>query len=59
MRFQFAKTQKSLYLEASSEREVREYLKDRNYNIELCSIIRRQHILSMSKTAQISDLENA
>ena len=30
---------KSLYVEASSEREVREYLKDRNYNIELVQLL--------------------
>ncbi len=45
---------KSLYVEASSEREVREYLKDRNYNIELVQLL-EGNILSMSKTALISD----
>ena len=30
---------KSLYVEAASEREVREFLKDRNYNIELVQLL--------------------
>ena len=30
---------KSLYLRLSSEREVREYLKDRNYNIEYMQLL--------------------
>lgn len=35
---------KSLYVEASSEREVRTYLKDRNYNIELVQLLEGAHL---------------
>lgn len=35
---------KSLYLEASSEREVREKLKDRNYNIELVQLLEGNYL---------------
>ena len=35
---------KSLYVEASSEREVRAYLQDRNYNIELVQLLEGAHL---------------
>ncbi|WP_332650483.1 DNA-dependent RNA polymerase subunit epsilon [Lysinibacillus sp. 54212] len=35
---------KTLYLEASSEREVRHYLKDRNYNIELVQLLEGNYL---------------
>ena len=35
---------KSLYVEASSEREVREFLKDRNYNIELVQLLEGDYL---------------
>ncbi len=35
---------KSLYVEASSEREVREFLKDRNYNIELVQLLEGNYL---------------
>lgn len=35
---------KSLYIEASSEREVRNHLKDRNYNIELVQLLEGSHL---------------
>ena len=35
---------KSLYVEASTEREVRAYLKDRNYNIELVQLLEGAHL---------------
>ena len=35
---------KSLYVEASSEREVRAYLNDRNYNIELVQLLEGAHL---------------
>lgn len=35
---------KSLYVEASSEREVRYHLKDRNYNIELVQLLEGSHL---------------
>ena len=35
---------KSLYLEATSEREVRQKLKDRNYNIELVQLLEGNHL---------------
>lgn len=35
---------KSLYLEASSEREVRQKLKDRNYNIELVQLLEGNYL---------------
>ena len=44
---------KTLYLEAASEREVRHYLKDRNYNIELVQLLEGNY-LSMNKIARIS-----
>jgi DNA-dependent RNA polymerase auxiliary subunit epsilon len=35
---------KSLYVEASSEREVRFHLKDRNYNIEYIQLLEGSHL---------------
>lgn len=35
---------KSLYIEASSEREVRYALKDRNYNIEFVQLLEGNHL---------------
>ena len=35
---------KSLFVEASSEREVRNHLKDRNYNIELVQLMEGSHL---------------
>lgn len=35
---------KSLFVEASSEREVRHHLKDRNYNIELVQLMEGSHL---------------
>lgn len=35
---------KSLYLEASSEQEVRQKLKDRNYNIELVQLLEGNYL---------------
>lgn len=34
----------SLYVEASSEREVRDHLKDRNYNIEYIQLLEGSHL---------------
>lgn len=34
----------SLYVEASSEREVRDHLKDRNYNIEFIQLLEGSHL---------------
>ncbi|AUD14215.1 MULTISPECIES: DNA-dependent RNA polymerase subunit epsilon [unclassified Planococcus (in: firmicutes)] len=34
----------SLYVEASTEREVRYHLKDRNFNIELVQLLEGQHL---------------
>jgi DNA-dependent RNA polymerase auxiliary subunit epsilon len=34
----------SLYVEASSEREVRDHLKDRNYNIEFIQLLEGNHL---------------
>lgn len=35
---------KTIYVEASSEREVRHYLKDRNYNIELVQLLEGNYL---------------
>lgn len=35
---------KSLYIEASSEREVRFALKDRNYNVEFVQLLEGNHL---------------
>ena len=49
---------KSLYVEASSEREVREYLKDRNYNIELVQLLEGAY-LEYEQNSPNFRLENA
>lgn len=49
---------KSLYVEASSEREVRAMLKDRNYNIELVQLLEGAH-LEYEQNSPNFKLENA
>lgn len=49
---------KTLYLEASSEREVRRYLKDRNYNIELVQLLEGNY-LEYEQASPNFRLENA
>lgn len=49
---------KSLYVEASSEREVRQYLKDRNYNIELVQLLEGAY-LEYEQNSPNFRLENA
>lgn len=49
---------KSLYLKASSEREVREYLKDRNYNIEFIQLLEGNY-LEYEQASPSFHLENA
>lgn len=49
---------KTLYLEASSEREVRHYLKDRNYNIELVQLL-EGNFLEYEQNSPNFRLENA
>ena len=49
---------KSLYVEASSEREVSEYLKDRNYNIELVQLLEGAY-LEYEQNSPNFRLENA
>ncbi|KGR73743.1 DNA-dependent RNA polymerase subunit epsilon [Ureibacillus sinduriensis] len=49
---------KSLYLEAASEREVRSYLKDRNYNIEYIQLLEGNY-LEYEKNSPNFHLENA
>lgn len=49
---------KSLYVEASSEREVRAYLNDRNYNIELVQLLEGAH-LEYEQNSPDFKLENA
>ncbi len=49
---------KSLYVEASSEREVREFLKDRNYNIELVQLLEGNY-LEYERNSPNFHLENA
>lgn len=49
---------KTLYLEASSEREVRHYLKDRNYNIELVQLLEGNY-LEYEQNSPNFRLENA
>lgn len=49
---------KSLYLEAASEREVRSYLDDRNYNIELVQLLEGAY-LEYEKNSVNFKLENA
>ncbi|MER1984594.1 MAG: DNA-directed RNA polymerase subunit epsilon [Solibacillus sp.] len=49
---------KTLYLEAASEREVRHYLKDRNYNIELVQLLEGKY-LEYEQNSINYKLENA
>ena len=49
---------KSLYLEAASEREVRNYLKDRQYNIEYIQLLEGNY-LEYEKNSPNFHLENA
>lgn len=49
---------KTLYLEASSEREVRFYLKDRNYNIELVQLLEGNYLEYEQNSPNFS-VENA
>jgi DNA-dependent RNA polymerase auxiliary subunit epsilon len=49
---------KTLYLEASSEREVRHYLKERNYNIELVQLLEGNY-LEYEQASPNFRLENA
>ena len=49
---------KVIYLEASSEREVRHYLKDRNYNIELVQLLEGNYLEYEQKSPNFI-LENA
>ncbi|MEO4053684.1 DNA-directed RNA polymerase subunit epsilon [Solibacillus sp. CAU 1738] len=49
---------KTLYLEANSEREVRHYLKDRNYNIELVQLLEGNY-LEYEQASPNYRLENA
>ncbi|MCM3386602.1 DNA-dependent RNA polymerase auxiliary subunit epsilon family protein [Ureibacillus chungkukjangi] len=49
---------KSLYLEAASEREVRNYLKDRNFNIEYIQLLEGNY-LEYEKNSPNFHLENA
>ena len=49
---------KSLYVEASSEREVRTYLKDRNYNIEFIQLLEGNY-LEYEKNSPAFNVENA
>ncbi len=49
---------KTLYVEASSEREVRQYLKDREYNIELVQLLEGNY-LEYEQASPNFRLENA
>lgn len=49
---------KTLFLEAASEREVRHYLKDRNYNIELVQLLEGNY-LEYEQNSPNFHLENA
>ena len=49
---------KTVYVEASSEREVRNYLKDRNYNIELVQLLEGNY-LEYEQNSPNFRLENA
>ena len=49
---------KTLYLEANSDREVRTYLQDRNYNIELIQLLEGNY-LEYEKNSPNFRLENA
>ncbi|HLS08872.1 DNA-directed RNA polymerase subunit epsilon [Lentibacillus sp.] len=48
---------KSLYIEGSSERDVRRKLSDRNYNIEFIQILDDAHLAFEKKSEQF-ELEN-
>lgn len=47
----------SLYVEAASEREVRNHLKDRNYNIELVQLLEGNH-LEYEQSSQNYEVES-
>ncbi len=49
---------KSVYVEANSDREVRAYLQDRNYNIELIQLLEGNY-LEYEKNSPNFRLENA
>jgi len=49
---------KSLFIEANSEKEVREILKDRNYNLEYIHPIEGAH-LEYEKQSEAFKVENA
>ena len=49
---------KTIYVEASSEREVRSYLNDRNYNIELVQLLEGNY-LEYEQNSPNFRLENA
>ena len=49
---------KTVYVEAASEREVRDYLSDRNYNIELVQLLEGNY-LEYEKNSPNFILENA
>lgn len=49
---------KTIYVEAASEREVRYYLKDRNYNIELVQLLEGKY-LEYEQNSINFKLENA
>ncbi|AWE06521.1 hypothetical protein DCE79_03595 [Lysinibacillus sp. 2017] len=49
---------KTVYLEASSEQEVRHYLKDRNHNIELVQLLEGNY-LEYEQNSPNFKLENA
>lgn len=49
---------KTVYVEASSEREVRHYLKDRNHNIELVQLLEGNY-LEYEQNSPNFKLENA
>jgi DNA-dependent RNA polymerase auxiliary subunit epsilon len=49
---------KTVYVEASSEREVRHYLKERNYNIELVQLLEGNY-LEYEQNSPNFRLENA
>ena len=52
------KNTKTVYVEASSEREVRHYLKERNYNIELVQLLEGNY-LEYEQNSPDFRLENA
>lgn len=48
---------KSLFVEASSEREVRQHLNERNYNIELVQLLEGSH-LEYEQAAENYEIES-